>query len=152
MVSIFRYIQRLALVFWLGQMLFFAGIFAPTVFRVLPRESAAQLQNAIFPQYFGAGIVCAILILVTELFMRHFYSDAVINDRKYFTFMGITVFCLAIFVACRYVITPQLHEHLSAALALPPGTHEAFQNLHRWSVTLNGTVLVGLLMLLGLLA
>ena len=36
-----------------GGMLFFAALFAPMVFRTLPRESAAGLMRRLFPVYFA---------------------------------------------------------------------------------------------------
>lgn len=152
MVSFLRYLQRLSLVFWLGEMLFFAFIFAPTVFRVLAREEAAKLQQALFPQYFTVGLVCGVLILVTEFLMRHFYTDAVINDRKYFVFLSVSIFCLAIFAYARFSVVPHMDAIRAEAMAVPAGTHEVFHKLHRLSVGLNGAALVGLIILLGLLA
>jgi len=149
MISALGYLQRLALVYWLGEMLFFATIFAPRVFKVLPREMAAKLQNNIFPAYFSAGIFCAIVIFVVSVLMRVMKTDATINSRKFYLGLGLTIFCGAIFIYSRVSLTPQIAALQESVLA---GQNlEEFQKLHKWSVQLNGTALIGLLVLLGLI-
>lgn len=47
-----------------GGMLFFAALFAPMVFRKLPREDAAALMRGIFPIYHRVMGIVAILALL----------------------------------------------------------------------------------------
>ena len=57
LASVGRYLTKLGIVFWLGEMLFFISIFAPRVFKILPREMAGRLQGEIFPAYYIADII-----------------------------------------------------------------------------------------------
>ena len=45
----------LSLVVWMGGMIFFASIGAPTIFKTLPPEEAGKVIGAIFPKYFPMG-------------------------------------------------------------------------------------------------
>jgi len=138
-MSIRRFIERVAYAFWLGEMLFFAFIFAPRVFKVLPRESAALLQNALFPAYFKVGIVCGTLMLLLRAPVRRGVSDRVV--------LALTGLALGIFVFGLLYVVPALQARLN--LEIPAEANETFRSLHRLSV---GTNLLALLALLGVAA
>lgn len=143
-LRVVHYLQKLALTFWLGEMLFFALIFAPRVFKVLPREMAGQLQNAIFPGYFTVGLSCGLLLLLSTFVRRHAYSVPRLR-LNLSLLLGITL----IFGYCLWVLTPQLRELLPLVHA--GERTEDFRILHRVSVQLNGITLLVLLSLLALL-
>ncbi len=139
--AILHYLKKLALVFWLGEMLFFAIVYAPRVFKVLPRDQAALLQNNIFPSYFNVGIICSAIILIALLLARP--RDT--GTRKHYLALGLTIFCGLIFIYSRFVLVPEISSLQSLGQA-----SEEFKSLHVLSVRLNGCALLGLLVLLGL--
>lgn len=155
-----RYLQKLALAFWLGEMLFFISVFAPRVFRVLPRDMAGQLQNSIFPGYFTVGVACAVTLIVAQLILialgmraparakpRRQRTDA--RSRRQVWTLTLSVFAGGIFAYCLWVVTPQLAQLQPQMLANPSAEiSDAFQSLHRWSVRLNAAALFALLALL----
>lgn len=158
-----RYLQRLALSFWLGEMLFFAFIFAPRVFKVLPRPMAGDLQNHLFPGYFSVGIVCAIIIIAGQFYLIRksvkgiYWAKATVAEargpgRRYGPLI-IATLCGTIFAYCLVLIAPRLTE-LQPLLAQATASAELqaeFAKLHSLSVSLNGIALVGLFILLALI-
>jgi hypothetical protein len=153
--------QKLALTFWLGEMLFFVTIFAPRVFKVLPRDLAGQLQNNIFPAYFVAGIACAFIILVTQLLIiqknqkgiywaKTSVAEARGPGRRYGPLVFATIAGL-IFAYCYVMISPRLAELQPQMAQSVEAVKAEFDSLHRLSVSLNGAALICLLILLGLL-
>jgi hypothetical protein len=155
MLSIVRYVQKLALMFWLGEMLFFVVIYAPRVFKVLPRAQAAQLQDAIFPPYYLAGILCSALLVVTQLVFFRFEDVKSFLGWRFVLPLLLIIGAGLIFFYSYTVITPRLTELQSAVLSVPKDamTPEAieFRHLHHLSVQVNGAALLMLLALLGIL-
>ena len=142
--NIFHYLQKLALVFWLGEMLFFIVIFAPRVFKVLPREMAAELQSHIFPGYFMVGIVCSFVML-----LGFAINSSRANWGRYqkpIYSLGTLVAGL-IFVYCFLSLSPEIAEMSRQGLGQTP----EFTALHKLSVRLNAIVLFLLLTILAII-
>ena len=64
MTQVVKWFYLVTLAVWVGSIVFFSFIVAPTVFKVLKPEDAAKLQRAMFPKYYLAGILCAALGIV----------------------------------------------------------------------------------------
>lgn len=144
--SILRYIHRLALTFVIGEMLFFAAIFAPRVFKVLERADAAKLQSSIFPAYFLVGIIgTALMIFVRGLELRHVYLQ---SKKLYWLPIFLLVVVFIIFEISYSYLTPAIAEQ--TRLAIESGSPRVESSLHAWSVRLNASALLILLVYLGL--
>ncbi|HYB41391.1 MAG TPA: DUF4149 domain-containing protein, partial [Candidatus Methylomirabilis sp.] len=59
-----RSVPGIAVSLWLGAMAFLAFCVAPAAFTTLDREAAGRLVTAIFPRYYLAGAVLAVLALL----------------------------------------------------------------------------------------
>jgi hypothetical protein len=168
------YLRKIALCFWIGQMLFFIAIFAPRVFSILPRPMAAELQGSIFPAYYTAGLVCGLLVLVSllatqgfgvrsitsnsrglggELFTNPGAGTRQLSPPRFRIVLGLTLFAMLVYAISLWWITPELNSlrPLLYAQVPDPAAQEQFQFLHRTSVQANGGALLGLLVLLFLL-
>src|SRR3990172_9036978 len=55
----------LALIVWIGEVVFFSFVVAPGIFQALPQESAGQVVGTLFPRYYGLGAVAGTVGLVT---------------------------------------------------------------------------------------
>src|SRR4030065_1050745 len=76
MLTILRFLHLLSLVVWIGGMIFLGVIGAPSIFKVLPRESAGDVLGSIFPKYWIMGYLCGGTALVTIFllsFKEHLY-------------------------------------------------------------------------------
>ena len=161
--SVMRYFQKLALVFWLGEMLFFIVIFAPRVFKVLPRDLAGQLQANIFPAYYEAGIVCAVVLIVCRIagvrsvqqvsFSASTASAALTARRKSRWSLALILAAAGVFVYSALSLTPQIAALQPALLDanVDPSIKAHFDTLHKLSVNVNAFALLCLLALLGLI-
>ncbi len=174
LLSLLGFLRKLALCFWVGEMLFFVVIFAPRVFKVLPRPLAADLQAAIFPPYYLAGVFCGTLILISlvatqgfgvkslnaevggtggELFTSPTAGTRQLSQRRFRTLVGLVIFATLIFAFSYLWITPELSalQPLLYGETPDPSAQERFRFIHKLSVQLNGSALLALFVLLFLL-
>jgi uncharacterized membrane protein len=156
--TLFTYLRKLALCFWIGEMLFFVTIFAPRVFRVLEKSEAALLQAAIFPPYYFMGFVCGLVILAS-LSISRFGVHQDFPGKRFGLLLGLTAFACLIFAFSRWWITPEILQvqpllygsDTSGADTSAQTLTEAraqFDFLHKLSVQVNGAALLALLVLL----
>ena len=132
---------------WVGSIVFFSFVVAPTVFRVLSREDAARLQRALFPLYYLVGIVCAAVGIVcvgTLLADRAFGKWPGILSLLLLAGMGGADFWL------RQTVVPQM-ARLRAQKDEGSASEAEWKALHRVSVQLNAAVLLAGLALIFLL-
>ncbi len=124
---------------WLGAMVFFALIVAPTVFSRLPLPEAGKVISGIFPRYYVLGycagtiaLIVAIYLLITQTGRLWWAAVAV----AFAAGLGITVYS-------GVVLRPQI-DALRAVVEQPnpdPTGKARFDKLHRLSVQLNATVM-----------
>jgi len=138
---ILLFIYLLAMVCWLGAIIFFSFFTAPVVFTVLARPDAGKVVSVIFPRYYVLGYVAGgIAFLIAVYFLA--------------TGSGVRVWWLAslltigIALGCTFyagiVIRPRVDaiRSVSEEDNPDPATKAEFDHLHRLSVMLNGTVLL----------
>jgi hypothetical protein len=164
MSSFWGYVRRLALTYWLGMMLFFTTIFAPTVFKVLPRDMAGELQSVLFPLYYKAGLVCSFIITLSIIVRARLRNkgllwtpgawDTLTTSKKVFLALLALIVLATIFGFCLWVITPELNE-LRNQMKTAIDSHvidtlkRDFDWFHRASVILNALAILLLMILLG---
>jgi Domain of unknown function (DUF4149) len=140
MRSFARFLLLLSLVVWIGSIVFFSFVLAPTVFSVLP---AQEIAGAIVGRSLGAlhriGLVCGVVFLAAT-FLPTFRQVKALR-----LLVGLMLLCTAL---SQFRITPQM-ESIRAAVggpiqALPPqdAGRATFDRLHRTSVMLEGVVLL----------
>lgn len=67
-MSLLRFVMLLALGVWIGGIVFFGAVLAPTVFSVLPtRAMAGSVVNRSLLSLHVIGIVCGVLFLLTSM-------------------------------------------------------------------------------------
>jgi uncharacterized membrane protein len=66
-MHVIRFIHLISLVVWVGSIIFFSFLAAPSIFKSLPRETAGDVIGVIFPKYWMVGYICSIVLLVTLL-------------------------------------------------------------------------------------
>lgn len=103
-----------------GGMIFFMAVFAPGVFRFLPRETAAPFMRSLFPVYFLAMAIAAALPALVLLTIPSYRPEAL-------TLAAVS----AVFFAQRYALLPVLNRSREA------GQDRCADALHRISVILH---------------
>jgi uncharacterized membrane protein len=137
-IALFVYL--LAVVVWLGGMLFFTIITAPAVFEVLATVDAGKVVAAIFPRYYligyGAGTIGVILAI---------YFAVQHGPTLWWSLAGLALaIALALTLYAGAAVRPQINAIRAVATeANPdPARKAEFDRLHRLSVALNGGVMV----------
>ena len=150
-----KWVYLLVLAVWVGGMIFFSFVVAPTVFRTLSPEHVGQLMRRLFPRYYLVGMLCAVLGIVCVaalLAAQAMRMTAAVFSLLLIAGMGAAQLWM------RQAVAPQMNglrqqvaESKAAHQTLDRKIEEQWQTLHRLSVQVNGAVLVCGLALLFLL-
>lgn len=144
MIAAFRVLPVVALALWVGAVVFFSLVTAPSLFAALPRDMAARATAAIFPRYYlfgwGCGGVAIAALLLQALQEGGFGRRSVALLVLLATMLGASVYAGRVILprasAARLALAdPSRASEHAAARAL-------FDRLHRRSVGLNGAVLL----------
>ena len=140
MIAVARCVFWLALAVWIGQIVFFSFVVAPTVFGAVPQETAGQIVGAIFPRYYLLGTIAGVVALVAALGI----GRAPTTTSAWTAVVVMLVMMLAATLYAGRVIQPRaqaLRPQLHAAV-VDPAVRATFDTLHRRAVQLNGGVLL----------
>jgi hypothetical protein len=147
-MSLLRYGMFLALIVWLGGLIFFALVLAPTVFSVLPtRHLAGNVVSRSLSALHWMGIVSGIVFLVCSMVYARLHS----GTARPFAVRHVLVYVmLALTAVSQFAITPKM-AGLRASMgvidevALTAPSRIQFDALHMWSTRLeSGVFLLGL--------
>ena len=127
---------------WLGAMVFFASVVAPTVFGTLEPQIAGHMIRRVFPRYYLFGLICLSIATLSSLFAP--------NSSSWMTLACILM--LAATWYARQVLMPQVNAARDAMLARNEAHSPEFDRLHKRSVQLNTTEMAVCLFLLYVLA
>jgi hypothetical protein len=138
---ILLFIYLLAMVCWLGAIIFFSFFTAPVVFTVLARPDAGKVVSVIFPRYYILGYVAGGLAFLIAIYLLAIGSGA----RGWWLASVLTI---GIALGCTFyagiVVRPRVDaiRSVSEEENPDPATKAEFDNLHKLSVALNGAVLL----------
>lgn len=136
---IVRWLYLLALVVWVGEVVFFSFVGAPSIFRTFPTAEAGRAVSAIFPTYYRIGYACGVVLLTTGILLlrtagrRGWWS---VNVLLAAGMLAATLYAGAMIQPRAAALRPQIHEP-----SAPENVKEEFARLHSLAVTLNAAVL-----------
>jgi uncharacterized membrane protein len=130
-----------ALVVWIGGIVFFSFIGAPSIFHNLPPEFAGKAVAAIFPKYYPLGYVSGLVAfacLAVSGFKTGSWSWAKMTLIAFMTFLTVTNSLIT------HPKARALKEEMQSTQSQTELVHlkEVFDRIHLWSVVNNGIVLV----------
>ncbi len=146
MTQFTKWFYLLTLAVWIGSIIFFSFVVAPTVFKVLKPEDAARLQRAVFPKYYLVGMIAAGLGIVCV--------GLLLSDRAMEKWPGVLSLLLLAGVAAtdlwlRQTVVPHMSVLRERRAALvesgqPPDANldAEWKSLHRLTVQVNVAVLI----------
>jgi hypothetical protein len=149
-VSVVRFLYLLALGVWIGEVVFFSFVVAPSVFGVLPSADAGRVVGAIFPRYYLLGgaagtiaLVCALVLGRQAAFARWWMAAALA--------IGVGLASTAYAGA---VVHPHAQRVRAAAEARgeAPASVDEFRRAHGLAMILNSIALLAGLVGLGVSA
>jgi uncharacterized membrane protein len=134
----------LALIVWVGGIIFFAFVMAPTLFGVLPTTKlAGDVVNATLTKLHWMGLVSGVVFLICSLLFNQF------NHARPKPFAASHIFIVLMLVLTtisQFRITPKmrtLRAEIQAVNRLPANdVRMEFDRLHAWSTRLEGGVLL----------
>jgi uncharacterized membrane protein len=141
-----RMFMLLTLVVWIGGLIFFAFVLAPTVFTVLPTTAmAGNVVSRSLGILHWMGIFSAVIFLLCSLL----YSRARFAQLKPLMLVNVFVLLmLALTLVSQFAISPRMHvlrAELSSSITPNEAARVEFDRLHVWSTRLeSGVLLLGL--------
>lgn len=145
-----RFLALLTMVVWIGGIIFFSFLVAPTLFAMLPTQQlAGQVVNRLLSGLHDVGLVCGVVFLIASGY------GTLKQARVARALCGAMILCTA---ASQLAVIPKMQrirESVGGAIEALPASdagRAAFDHLHRISVGLEIAVLVGGILIIGILA
>ena len=148
-MSFLRYLMLLSLIVWIGGLIFFAFVLAPTAFSVLPsRHLAGTVVGRTLGALHWMGIVSGIIFLASSIL----YSQLTKGSPHFFAARNVLIcLMLALTLISQFGIIPRmdtLRASIGGEIDSVPADNPArmqFDALHVWSTRVEGGVfLLGL--------
>jgi uncharacterized membrane protein len=144
-MSFLRYLMLLSLIVWIGGLIFFAFVLAPTAFQVLPTTHlAGNVVGRALGKLHCIAIVCAIVFLLSSVI----YGWLVDGAAHIFAVRHVLVaVMLALTLLSQFWIIPRM-DSLRArvgdfgAVAPNDPMRVQFDALHAWSTRVEGLILL----------
>jgi uncharacterized membrane protein len=149
-MSFLRYLMLLSLIVWLGGLIFFAFVLAPTAFSLLPtRHLAGNVVARSIHVLHWMGLVAGIVYLASSLLYGRVATGAF---KPFAARHSVVMLMLILTLISQFGIVPRMASLRASAgeidsLPLDNPARLQFDALHVWSTRLEGGVL-----LLGLVA
>jgi uncharacterized membrane protein len=144
-MSILRFLMLLSLVVWIGGLIFFAFVLAPTAFQVLPNTHlAGNMVGRALGKLHWLALVSGIVFLVSSLLLSRL-TDGTAHVFAVRHLLIILMLALTLF--SQYWIIPRM-DRLRATVedfttvSLSDPARVQFDALHVWSTRVEGLVLV----------
>jgi len=144
-MSFLRFLMLLSLVVWIGGLIFFAFVLAPTAFSVLPTTHlAGNVVGRALGKLHWIAIVSGIVFLISSML----YSRMTDGTAHVFALRNILLcLMLAITLVSQFEIMPRmdvLRASLGEVSAVPIDNPQRvqFDALHVWSTRVEGLVLL----------
>lgn len=146
MQTAFKFIYILSVCFWIGSIFFFSFFAAPSIFKVLPRETAGNVVSDIFPKYYLVAYICGGAAVITTMLLRLIYEHK--GGISFGLRLGALLIMLALAVYAGEVLRPKAAEARaemrSHSETSPnyPASQDKFRKLHARSAIINSAVFV----------
>jgi hypothetical protein len=145
LMSIARFFLLLSLVVWVGGIIFFAFVVAPTVFRVLPtHQLAGNVVSRSLGLLHGIGLTCGVVFVVTSMID----SAVVTGSAQPFALRHLLVYLMILLTLVSMFAVGARMEVLKKDMVTIDDVSQddarrvEFNQLHVWSTRLEGTVLL----------
>ena len=144
-MSILRFLMLLSLVVWIGGLIFFAFVLAPTAFSVLPdTHLAGNVVGRALGKLHWIAIISGIVFLITSLV----YNQLTAGTVHLFAMRHVLiVLMLALTLFSQFWIIPRMDTLRTsvgdfAKVTLDNPARVQFDALHVWSTRVEGAVLL----------
>lgn len=144
-MSFLRFLMVLSLVVWIGGLIFFAFVLAPTAFQVLPNTHlAGNVVGRALGKLHWIAIISGVIFLLSSLL----YSYLTQGSAHLFAMRHILIcLMLALTLVSQFWVIPRMDTLRAqvgdfAAVPLTDPARVQFDALHVWSTRVEGAVLI----------
>jgi hypothetical protein len=144
-MSFLRYLMFLSLVVWIGGLVFFAFVLAPTAFQVLPNTHlAGNVVGRALGKLHWIAIISGVVFLLSSLL----YSRLALGTAHMFALRHVLiVLMLGLTLLSQFWIIPKMDTLRAsvgdfAQVPLVNPDRVQFDKLHLWSTRVEGAVLI----------
>jgi hypothetical protein len=145
-----RYLTLLSLIAWLGGLIYFSFVVAPTAFAVLPtRHLAGSVVSRSLTALHWMGIACGVVFLITSLLQFRFVTG---STHSFAPRHVLIVIMLVLTCVSQFGISPRMASLRASVVEIDnvsvnDPARVQFNALHHWSTRLEGGVfLLGLVL------
>ena len=149
-MSFLRYLMLLALIVWIGGLIFFSFVLAPTVFSVLPtHQLAGNVVSRSITALHWMGIISGVVFLVCSMISSRLSTG---EAQPFATSHVLVYFMLAITAVSQFKLFPKMDALRTSMgeidkVPLNDPSRMLFDSLHVWSTRLEvGVFLLGLVL------
>ena len=145
MISFLRFLMLLALIVWIGGIILFAFVEAPTLFVVLPTtRMAGDAVSISLAKLHWIGLISGVIFLICSLVYNKLKHAQI---RPFAASHIFIVVMLALTAISHFSITPRMRELRTEMqtvenLSWNDSRRLEFDRLHEWSTRLEGGVLL----------
>ena len=149
-MSVIRFLMLLSLVVWVGGIIFFAFVVAPTVFHpgVLPsRHLAGAVVSRSLGMLHAIGLTCGLVFLVTSMIDSQVITGSVapFAGRNLLVYVMIVLTLVSMFAISSRMLNLRNDMVLIDNVPHDDPRRVEFNRLHEWSTRLeSGVLLLGL--------
>jgi hypothetical protein len=144
-MPVVRFFMLLALVVWLGGIVFFAFVLAPTVFAVLPsRQLAGNVVSRALPLLHWIGIASGLVFAVTSMVQARVTAGTAepFAARHLLIYLMIVLTLLSQFAVGGKMMALRTQMSVIDDIPQEDPRRVEFNRLHQWSTRLESTVLL----------
>ena len=141
MTAFAKWLYLVALIVWVGAVVFFSFVAAPAIFGVLPKAEASRTVSVIFPTYYRVGYLCGAVLVVTSLVLRGHAVARLwwgVSGLVAAVMLAATLYAGTVVLPAASALRPQIVQGTP-----PQPVREEFDRLHRLAVNLNVIVMAG---------
>ncbi len=144
MQTALKFIYMLSVSFWIGSIFFFSFFAAPSIFKVLPRETAGNVVSDIFPKYYLVAYLCGGAAVITTILLRILSGQAgsiffIIRLSALVVMLGLAVYAGTV-LRTRAVEARTEMRSLTEESPNYLASQEKFRKLHAQSAIMNSAV------------
>jgi hypothetical protein len=150
-MSFLRYLMLLALIVWIGGLVFFSFVLAPTVFAVLPtHQLAGNVVSRSITALHWIGIISGLVFLICSMISSRVSAA---EARPFATSHVLVYFMLALTAISQFKLFPKMDALRTSMgeidkVPLTDPSRVLFDSLHVWSTRLEvGVFLLGLILI-----
>ncbi len=137
-----RAVYLLALACWVGSIVFFSFVGAPSIFKALSREQAGDVVGVIFPKYYAMGTACGLLALACLLILSRGAKIPWLGAGLLIMMLGANIYAHAVVQPQVRALKAEIRNAEARAEVVEPA-RARFGRLHGFSMILNVVVLAG---------